>query len=409
VRRLLASPTLRTVGVYGAAGAGFAVANVVLARVLPTAEYAVVTLVMALLNIGFYVAPAGLDGVVNRRPLEAGPRLLRQTLVPAVAAGALFALIAAAAYDVGPALAALTFISVTSGGALIVAAAQFQSEHRFTPSLALLQSTNLVLLLAAVLTAATGAQDATLPIYVVTVGTVGCALWGWIALFRERHAKPHRSADVPWRDAFAFLGMQLAGVTLIQLERLVLPYLLPLHELATYGVLAAVAGSLFRVLQMGVGYSLLPRLRQAPDLRQRRRLVAREARLVAGIAALGAGVIVVAVPLVERWFLAGKYDLTGPLVLAMIVSGVAKIANSFTKAAGTAMATARELSLANLLGWLTVAIALAGAVIGAEWGLVGVIYGVALGWALRAATFAVITARHLAGATPPATAAAGVP
>jgi hypothetical protein len=332
---------------------------------------------------------------VNRLQLEAGPRLLRQAMVPAVAAGGLFALIAASAYGTSPALTGMTFVSVASGGALIVAAGQFQSEQRFGPSLALLQSTNLVLFLAALLTVATGAQTASLPIFVVTLGTVGCALWGWVALFRERHAKPHRSTEIPWREALAFLGMQLAGVVLIQLERLVLPYLLPLHELATYGVLAAVAGSLFRVLQMGVGYSLLPRLRRAPDVRQRRRLVAGEARLVAGIATLGSAVIVVAVPLVERWFLAGKYHLTAPLVVAMIVSGVAKIANSFTKAAGTAMATPKELSLVNLLGWLSVAIALGAAVIGARWGLVGVIYGVALGWTIRAGTFAVITARHL--------------
>jgi O-antigen/teichoic acid export membrane protein len=409
VKLLLASPTLRTVAVYGAAGAGFAAANLLLARALPPSEYALVTLVVALLNIGFYVAPAGLDGVVNRRHLEAGPRLLRQLLATSVAAGLLFGLIAGAAYGATPALSAMTMVGVASGGALIVAAGQFQSEQRFGPSLALLQSTNLVLFAAAVLTVATGARDAVLPVFVLTVGTVGCAVFAWIVLFRERHAKPHRSSEIPWREAWAFLGMQIAGVVLIQLERLVLPHLLPLHELATYGVLAAVAGSLFRVLQMGVGYSLLPRLRRAPDVRQRRRLVAGEARLVVGIVALGSAVIVVAVPLVERWFLAGKYHLTPALVVAVIVSGVAKVMNSFTKAAGTAVATPRELGLANLLGWLAVAVATGAAAIGARWGLAGVIYGVALGWALRAITFAVITARHLraGGVQPLAEPAAG--
>jgi hypothetical protein len=59
VRRLYTSPTLRTVVVYGAAGAGFAVANLILARVLPTSEYALVTLVMAPQH-RIHVAPAGL-------------------------------------------------------------------------------------------------------------------------------------------------------------------------------------------------------------------------------------------------------------------------------------------------------------------------------------------------------------
>jgi hypothetical protein len=146
---------------------------------------------------------------------------------------------------------------------------------------------------------------------------------------------------------------------------------------------------------MGVGYSLMPRLRRAPDLRARRRLVARELRLVSAIVVLGSGAIAVIVPLVERWFLAGKYHLTAALVLATIVGGIAKIANALTKAAATALASPRELSLANVSGWLTVGIAAGAAVVGARWGLAGVIYGVSLGWALRAAVFSVIAIRHL--------------
>ena len=395
MKALLRSPTLRTVAVYGAAGAGFAAANLLLARVLSPAEYALVTLVMALVNVGSYVAPAGLDGVVNRMQLEAGPRLLAQVLAVATAGGILFAGIGMMAYALPVGLTLMTFAAVAAGGALIVAAAQFQSEHRFAPSLALLQSPNILMLIAALGTVALGARDAGLAILVVAAGTVIAAVWGWVVLFRERHAKPHRSSDVPWREALAFVGMQMAGLLLIQLERLMLPHLLPLEALATYGVLAAVAGSLFRVLQMGVGYSLLPRLRQAPDIRQRRRLVAREVRLVAGVVGAGSLAIAVVVPLVERWFLAGKYHLSASLVIATIVSGIAKIVNSLAKASATAMATPGELSAANLAGGVSVAVAVAGAIVGARWGLAGVIYGVSLGWMLRAATFTVITTRHL--------------
>ena len=409
MKQLWASPTLRSVVVYGAAGAGFAAANLILARVLPTSEYAVLTLVMALLNIGFFVAPAGLDGVVNRLHLEAGPQLLRQVLLPSLAVALVFAAIAAIGYDTSTALTVLTFIGVASGGAMVVAAAQFQSEQRYGPSLTLLQSTNLILFLAAVATAATGTKSAGLAIVVVTVGTVGAAWWGWWTLFRERHAKTHETTEIPWPEAFAFVGMQIAGLLLVQLERLILPHVLPLGDLATYGVLAAVAGSLFRVLQMGVGYSLLPRLRRAPDLRERRRIVAKEARLVSGVVLLGSAVIVLAVPIVERWFLAGKYHLTTALVIATIVSGVAKIVNAVVKAAATAMATPRELSLANVLGWLSVAIAIGAGIIGARWGLAGVIYGVALGWTTRALTFAAIATRHLRSPAVPAPQAVGAP
>ncbi|HEX6106709.1 MAG TPA: hypothetical protein VFZ26_14070 [Gemmatimonadales bacterium] len=409
MKRLWRSPTLRSVAVYGAAGAGFAVANLILARVLPPSEYAVVTLVMALLNIGFFIAPAGLDGVVNRRPLEAGPRLLGRAAVPAAIAGVALGAIAAGAYDTPAGLTAMTLISVVAGGLLTVAAAQFQSEHRFGPSLALLQSINFLLLLAAVLTVASGVRRAELVFLVVTAGTVIGAVWGWAVLFRERRAKPHRSVEVPWNEAFAFAGMQAAGLILIQLERLMLPHLLPLEALATYGVLAAVAGSLFRVLQMGVGYSLLPRLRGAANLQQRRRLLAREARLVGAIVVAGSAAIIVIVPLVERWFLAGKYHLAGPLVLATVVAGVAKLVTALAKAAATALATPGELSLANLVGWLSLGIAAGGIVIGARWGLAGVIYGGALGWLVRAVTFGVISARHLRQPVAPVTQAVNVP
>jgi hypothetical protein len=100
-------------------------------------------------------------------------------------------------------------------------------------------------------------------------------------------------------------------------------------------------------------------------------------------------------PLVERWLLAGKYHLAGALVLAVVVVGTIKVVNSFTKAFVSALATPRELALVNLFGWCSVALAVLAAVIGARWGLVGVIYGVGLGWLLRALTALFVALRHL--------------
>jgi O-antigen/teichoic acid export membrane protein len=201
--------------------------------------------------------------------------------------------------------------------------------------------------------------------------------------------------EFPWSEAFSFAGMQVTGLLLIQLDRLVLPHVLPLRDLATYGVLAAIAGSLFRVLQMGVGYTLFPRLRAAKDVPQRRRLVAKEARLVGAIVLAGSVAIWIVTPVIERWFLAGKYHLAGSLVLASVVSGVAKVFNAFTKSAASALATPRELSAVNVFGWVSVAIGLVAAIVGARWGLAGVIYGVAVGWMVRALSAFYFAARHL--------------
>ena len=69
-KRFWRVPTLRTAAVYSASGVGFAGANLVLARVLPKEEYALFTLVLALVNFGFALATAGIDGIVLRRALE---------------------------------------------------------------------------------------------------------------------------------------------------------------------------------------------------------------------------------------------------------------------------------------------------------------------------------------------------
>jgi O-antigen/teichoic acid export membrane protein len=395
VRRLWLSPTIRSAGVYGAAGAAFAIANLILARVLPPAEYALVTLVVALVNVGYALAPAGIDGIVNRRHLEAGPLLLRRVLLATTATGSVFALVGAVTYQTSASLTAMIFVSTSIGGALTVAAAKFQSEQRFGVSLALIQSPNLILLLAALLTVAAGVREAWLALLIMTLGWFPPAIWGWGILFRERHAELDPSVEFPWKEGLSFAGVQATGLLLIQLERLVLPHVLPLRDLATYGVLGAIAGSLFRVLQMSVGYTLFPRLRAAKDVRQRRRLVAKEARLVGAVVLAGSMAIWIVTPAVERWFLAGKYNLAGSLVLAAVVSGVAKVLNAFTRAMASALATPRELSAVNLLGWVSLAIGLIAAIVGARWGLAGVIYGVTLGWIMRSVSAFYVVARHL--------------
>jgi O-antigen/teichoic acid export membrane protein len=94
LKKLWYSPTLRSAFVYGASGLGFSGANLVLARVLPTEEYALFTLVIALVNLSFALAPIGVDGIVQRRHLEAGPRLLKRTLAAGLTTALISVLIA---------------------------------------------------------------------------------------------------------------------------------------------------------------------------------------------------------------------------------------------------------------------------------------------------------------------------
>jgi O-antigen/teichoic acid export membrane protein len=395
LRKLWYSPTLRSAVIYGASGLGFAGANLILARVLPTAEYALFTLFTALVNLSHALAPVGVDGIVQRRHLDPGPNLLKRTLAAGVLIGLITTMIGGLAYHLSPTFLVLVLISTVAGGAMTVAGAQFQSEQRYGISLALTQSPNLVLIIAAFAVIVAGLQQAQLPVIVSAMGFVLAGATGWWILFRERASKPGRETWFPWTEALSMAGMNAAGLVLVQLDRLIIPYVLPLRDLATFGVLAAIAGSLFRVLSMGVGYTLVPRLRAAGSVMQRRRLIAHEAKLISAIIVAGSLAIWFLTPLIERWLLAGKYHLGGSLLVAAIFSGVAKIMNSFTKATVTALATEREVSVVNLLGWVSVGVAIVAAIVGARWGLVGVVYGVGVGWLVRALSASFLILRHL--------------
>jgi Na+-driven multidrug efflux pump len=102
----------------------------------------------------------------------------------------------------------------------------------------------------------------------------------------------------------------------------------------------------------------------------------------------------VVTPPVERYLLA-KCHLSSGLIVAGIVAGVTKILNAFSKASVSALATQRELAMVNYLGWVSVVLAVVAGLAAGTWGLAGVIYGVALGWLLRAIAAFYVTFRHL--------------
>jgi len=396
VKRLWYSPTLRSAFVLGVSGVGFAAANLILARVLSAAEYALFTLVVALVNLGGAIAPAGVDEIVKRHRLEIGSRLLWQVIGVATGTGLIFAGIAAVGYELSWPLVLLVLISTLTYGVMLVAGAQFQSELRFGISLSLLQSPNAVLLIAAAVVLLVREYDAWLPLLIATVGYVAAAAYGWGKLFAEQGRRSHERSGFSWPEALSFAGVNAAGLLLIQLERLVIPHVLPLQDLATYGVLAAIVGSLFRVFQMGVGYSLTPRLRAASTIQARRQLLAHEAKLAGGIVLMGSAFLWVVTPLVERYLLAGKYHLSASLIIATIVSGLAKLMSAFTKGTVTALADPREVHILTVLSWVSVGVAILAALAGGRWlGLAGVIYGVGLGWAIRAGAAYYLTMRHL--------------
>ena len=274
-------------------------------------------------------------------------------------------------------------VSIVAGGANMVAAAQYQSREAFTASLLLFHSQNAVLILAACAAWLDPADRLWAPPAIIAAGHVVSAVIGWGSLLRER-PWPARGS-YPWKASLALVGMAGATLILTQLERVTVPRFLTLTDLATFGVLAAIVGAPFRMLQLGVGYTLVPRLRAAGTHHARSRLLRREGVGAAVITLAGAGALWVVTPGVARVLLHGKYELSESLVLAAVVSGLAKVLSAFGTSVVTAIAGPRALGRMNLAGWVIIAGSMPAIALGTRWGLVGVVYAVALAWAAQGA------------------------
>jgi O-antigen/teichoic acid export membrane protein len=395
MRQLLASPALYAAAMYGATGIGFASANLLLARFLAITDFALVTLLMALLNVSIPLATAGMEGVVNRRTLDLGPRMLRRVLITSTVVAALAVATGRIVYGLEALFLLVLFPSVVAGGATFLAAAHFQSVQRFTLSIFLNQHSNYLFLIAAVAMVAFGIYSPYFPFLVMLMGYLATAAWAWLEFCKKTLREGRSRQEFPWREALFYAGIQAAGLLLLGMERLLVPKLLTLADLATFGVLSAVALAPFRILELAVGYTLLPRLRATADVATRRTLLAYEAAIVGATGLVASLVVWYLAPPIAALFVGQKYELPSVLLLAAIVAGSIRVAASIPRASATALCSTRQLGYLAVLMWLSVGCSFVGAVVGARWGLVGIIYGVTFGWGFRGVAAACVAARHL--------------
>lgn len=379
---------------FGLGGVAFALGNLLLARALPPAQFGVFTLFLALVQIGASLAPIGLEGQVNRRP--GGAISPGRALLPSSVVAAITALIAWSQYRMDDALVAALLISVTAGGASHVASAVFQSQLRFGLALSLSQGIAVALLGMGTVAVIAGGIDPRWLAVVVAAYYVSSSTVGWGMLARARPRGPRETHSF-W-EGLSLLGITAAALILMQLERLLTPRLLTLEDLATFAVVATLVGSPFRMLQMGAGYTLLPRLSMASSPVQRRYLVRREAVAVMLISSLAALAMLLAAPWIAQWLLAGKYQLSMTLMLAALASGAMKLADGFATTIVWALASPGQLARLNWVSWICAGVGVAGAWFGARWGLIGLMYGVTLGWVSRGAVAGALAAKLLRSA-----------
>jgi len=389
------SPALRAALIFGLAGLGFAAANIIFARNLAPGEYGRLALVIALVVLAGQFGPAGLDGVINRRRLPPGPAMLIRSIAVSTLVATITAVVGSVVYGLESTLLILLWVSALASGVTTVAAAHYQSALRIGRSLVFFQGLNAILLASSIATAVTDAESAVFPLVILAVGLSALAAAAWLALLTRWTPDPSASDERPsWLEALSYVGVRGAGALLVVLDRLIIPRALSFEDLATFGVLAAIAGSPFRMLQSGVGYTLLPRLRAAQP-GERQGVMRHEASVIAALSLLGGGALLVLTrPLIEL-LLSGAYVVSMTLVIAMVAAGLIKVASEFSVAAATSLCTVRELARLSGLSWLGIAAATGCAVYASRWGLAGVIYGVAAGWLLRGVLGAWFVSPHL--------------
>ena len=384
LRALLRSPSLRTAAAMGVGGVCFSAGGLILARELPTHQYARVCLVLGIVSVAGNIAPLGLDQVVGRRGVSLDARWMRASFGASLATALAAALLSGLVYHLPAALmASVALITLALGVALSVGA-HFQGRRQFAIGAWVLQLLNGAVALIALVTAAVGLDTAAevCGLMAMVVLLAAIAVW-WLV----RHDSDVRGRQLsPWTvrgEAFSLATMQAGSSMLLQLERLLIEPTVGLHDLATYGVLAAFVSSPFRLLQAAVQFTLIPRLREAHDATARRALMRREGILVAIPLAAGSAAIWLMAPPLAHWLLEGRYDLSKALIAVVLVSGWLKLVSGFLTAAVVSRGEERRLRRLSAICWASLGVSVAGAFAAVPWGFVGVLCGIAAGWLLR--------------------------
>jgi O-antigen/teichoic acid export membrane protein len=386
--------TLSVAAVYALSGAGFAVGNLLLARTMPAAQYGQFALLIALLNLSHRVAPLGLDGMVNRHPVELSSALLGRLYVAVVPVTVLVVLGARSAYGLGSRELAWLAVGIVAGATAYLGSSLLQARHRFVASAFVNHATDFTVLAAGAVSLVVAFTTPAPPLAIVVAGHLLAAP---LVLSRVRRSRADGSPDVrlSWRESLSYAGFVAGALALQQLDRLLIPRLLSFEALASFSVLAMLVIAPFHVLQLAVEHTLLPRLRHAAGPAERRSLLRTEAAALFGLG-LPAGLLAVGlVPPLADFLLAGKYELSRGLVLAAVVAGLLRVAAGLSRTTAAALGTTAELARLNLLAWMAVGIGVVGAIFGSRLGLTGAIYGTSLGWAALVLVAMRVGARHV--------------
>jgi O-antigen/teichoic acid export membrane protein len=328
--------------------------------------------------------------------MPAGRAWLRVLLTCALVA-ALLTVASIYSYDFTIFNASILFIICWGCGMNRFASAVYQSRQDFRKSQWITQIHNGIFLLIAAVTFSLSLNTA-LPAFVTIAAAyvlVPSLVWARISSELASSTALNRTDDIKWDEGYSIVATALAIVFLTQLERLSIPSLLGEHELATFAVLAAIVGGPFRVLQIGIRYTLLPRLSGARNKHEIRQILVRDA-IIAGIAVgLASLAIAIVTPWLMRVFFAEKYSIGAGLISAALIGGTGKVFSSISAVVTTSLGEKKTLQRLNYWSWISLAVAIASAVVCSSFGLTGLVYGVSVGWYLYLCAGLALSAQYV--------------
>ncbi len=368
---LFRSQSLRSAAVLGFGGIAFTLANLILARVLPTAEYGVVSLILGMIAVSSLTAPLGFDLIAGRRGWGLQASWRRAILVASSLTGLATVLVGSLVYRLPVTLLVCLWVITLGTGVVQATAGQLQGQRQFGKAAWILQLSNWTLVPVALLTALIADQTATTACLLMAASAALTALLIWPMLARSAgHGQTPAPVLTMLGEALALVTITTSSSVFLQLERLLLAPTVGVQELALFGVLAALVGSPFRMLQASVQFTLVPALRAAADRRQRLRLLGREALLVGSVVGAGSVAIWLLAPPLAHWFLSGRYDLNAALMTAALISGFLKVLCAFALATVVSLAQERELRLLSVFSWSSIGVSIIAAFAAAPFGLV---------------------------------------
>ncbi|MDP2248389.1 MAG: oligosaccharide flippase family protein [Nitrosomonadales bacterium] len=379
VRRLLANPTVRATLVFGLSGLAFALGNLFLARTMSVEDYGKFALAIALFNVFSLLTPLGIDQALLRHRIDPGPRLLVLICITGTIIGLAVGTVYWLYTDVQIENIWMLALSIVSGGIVAILIALARALHREHAALLLATVASWILLVIGIVSFFIPMHLPLIPITLFAVANLLAAIVGWLTLCNAHRVVKSERVSIPWAESFSLLGIAAIGTLVLQLERLIIPFTIGLQELAVFSVLASVAIFPFRLLTASAGFSLVPKLRAASDRRQKLRMIGRELLSIGLLAFVSTIGIVILAPIVTDIFTAGRYQISFSLALAACVNGYSKIMQTIPRALITACGNDHDITRLNRLGWVGLFTSVLGGFLGANWGLEGLLYGVAIG------------------------------